>query len=55
MAHSNNLNILNQFISGINSQLQFNGWNYEEVISGLISYLLRITEPNIKTVNNIIK
>ncbi|OUM65465.1 hypothetical protein PIROE2DRAFT_59973 [Piromyces sp. E2] len=35
MAMSNNLNILNQFISGINSQLQYNGWNYEEVVSGL--------------------
>ncbi|KAG4081820.1 hypothetical protein H8356DRAFT_1756084 [Neocallimastix lanati (nom. inval.)] len=51
VAHSTNLSILNQFISGINSQLQYNGWNYEEVISGLISYLLRITEPNIKTSN----
>ena len=53
MALSNNLNILNQFISGINSQLQYNGWNHDEVVSGLVSYLLRITEPNIKTVNAI--
>ncbi|ORX54698.1 hypothetical protein BCR36DRAFT_403127 [Piromyces finnis] len=51
VALSNNLNILNQFISGINSQLQYNGWNYNEVVSGLVSYLLRITEPNIKTSN----
>jgi len=51
MAQSKNINILNQFISGINPQLQYNGWTYDEVVTGLVSYLLRITDPNIKTSN----